>query len=120
MSRLSRLNPNFKAAFDGLKIANAILTKLAQTYNICDAYVFGSCAEGKNTENSDLDLLVVVPNGSDISRYYALVNTPFFSPVAVDWILITQDEFEKNREIGGVSRIAYLTGKKVWPDGSTK
>lgn len=120
MSRLSRLNPHFKPAFDGFKIANDLLEKLAKSKPIHEAYLFGSAAEGKNSVDSDLDLLIVIPDDAIIKDYYEIVNAPFYSPVAVDWIFTTKVEFEKNREIGGVSRVAFLTGKKVWPNGSTE
>lgn len=120
MSRLSRLNPHFKPAFDGFKIAKELLLKLSQSLEISEAYIFGSCAEGKNTENSDLDLLVIIPNESEVKEYYRIVNTPFFSPVAVDWIFVTKEEFLKNREVGGISRVAFITGKRVWSNGSAE
>lgn len=120
MSRLSRLNPHFKPAFDGFKIANDLLLKLSNAKTVSGAYLFGSAAEGRNSADSDLDLLVIIPNESSVKEYYETVNVPFFSPVAVDWIFITENEFSKNREIGGVSRVAFLTGKKVWPHGSAK
>lgn len=53
---------------------------------------------------------------SDPSDYYEFVNKPFFSTVAVDWIFKTKTEFELQVGEGGVSRIAFLTGKKVYPN----
>jgi predicted nucleotidyltransferase len=113
MSRLLRLNPNFKPAFDGVKQAKVLIAKLHSEIVIHECYLFGSSAEGKNTENSDLDILVVVANENDVKKSYAIVNKPFFSEIAVDWIIKSKDDFEAQKEIGGVCRIATLTGKRL-------
>lgn len=110
MSQISKLNPQFKAAFDGLKMAKELLQKITSKFVVNKAYLFGSAAVAKNTANSDLDMLIVVPDGSEIKEYYAYVNTAFFSPVAVDWIFLHQTEYEKMVDIGGVARIATITG----------
>jgi hypothetical protein len=67
-----------------------------------------------------LDLLVIIPDGVGAKEYYDAVNAPFYAPVAVDWIFLSNKEFTTNKEIGGVARMAFLTGKKVWPHGSTE
>lgn len=120
MSRLLKLNPHFQPAFSGLQVAKDLGSKLrkeslAEKKPILDIYLFGSAAEGKNTIHSDLDLLVVVPDNqqNDIKSYYSIVTKPHFSPYAVDWIFKTESEFNTNKEIGGVCRIAYLNGIKV-------
>lgn len=120
MSRLSRLNPHFEPAFDGFKLATELIQKLNQALPVLEAYLFGSCVEEKNTENSDIDLVVVIPDSRIAAEYYSVVNTPFFSGVAVDWIFITKQNFIRDRAVGGVSRVAYLTGKRIPIDDPTK
>ena len=46
-----------------LDIANAYLTAL-RTHGICfeSAWLFGSCARGGHTEDSDIDIAVVMPH----------------------------------------------------------
>ncbi|MEY4616591.1 MAG: hypothetical protein RJB66_1551 [Pseudomonadota bacterium] len=117
MSRIGRLNPHFKPAFDGLKIATALIEKILQTNTIIEAYLFGSAAEEKNTADSDLDILLVIPDGLSSKDYYKIVTTPFFSPIAVDWIIKNETDFKKECEIGGVAMIAKHQGKRLWPNG---
>lgn len=115
---LLTLDPNFKPAFDGVKIASELLVKVAAELPILKAYLFGSSAIGKNTKDSDLDLLIVVPDFADIKTYYNFVNTPFFSPVAVDWIIKTESDFTANQSLGGVSMVASQTGIEIKFNGS--
>ncbi len=117
MSRLRLLDPQFKPAFDGPAIARSLITQLSGKKTVLLAYLFGSAAQNKNTVDSDLDLLVIVPDGSEIKSYYEVVNSAFFSPVAVDWIFITESEFNKNSEIGGISMIAKQQGIGIKPHG---
>lgn len=107
---LLKLNPHFKPAFDGPKIAQELITQVADSLPLCSAFLFGSAAIGRNTANSDLDILLVVPDEYDIKKYYQFVNKPHFSPVAVDWIIKTASDFEKEKEIGGVAMVAAQTG----------
>jgi predicted nucleotidyltransferase len=80
-----------------------------------DVFLFGSAAEGKNTLDSDLDILVIVPDnyGQIIKDFYNIVTQPYFSPVAVDWIFKTKSEFDIQKEIGGISRIVFLNGMRI-------
>ncbi len=113
MASIQRLDPNFVQAFDGYKIAHDLIRKLVVQKPVLRAILFGSAAENRNTCNSDLDILVIVSDLSDLTAYYAFVNTPFFSPIAVDWIFKKESDFELEKDIGGVSRIASLTGKNI-------
>jgi len=107
---LLKLDPNFKPAFDGPFLAQELVDKLIMALPISAAYLFGSSAHKKNTLNSDLDILLIVPDNSDIKIYYKFINTPFFSKIAVDWIIKTVTEFEKDKFIGGIAMIALQTG----------
>jgi predicted nucleotidyltransferase len=113
MSRLLKLNPNFKPAFDGIHYAEVLVQKIRDQLELKEAYLFGSAAEKKNTANSDLDILIVVNSEADIKSCYRIVNTPFFSEIAVDWIVKTKVDFDTLKEIGGVCRVSFLTGKKI-------
>lgn len=113
VSQLLKLNPNFKPAFDGLKIANDLVLKLKTHVVINEAFLFGSASEGKNTIDSDIDLLIIVNDQDSITKAYHEVNQPFFSEIAVDWIIKTQTEFDEQKEIGGVCFIASKSGKRI-------
>lgn len=115
MSGLHRLNPKFQPAFDGPALAKGLIHKLRNQFAvpILEAYLFGSAAEGKNTVDSDLDLLIVLPDGYDLKSLYKIVYQPLFSPVATDWILISNSDFHLNKDIGGVSFVATRTGVNI-------
>ncbi len=121
MSRLHKLDPNFKPAFNGPELAHSLVQKLNEQGKnsgkpIEFAYLFGSASEGKNTVDSDLDILVIVLDNfaNDIPFYYSIVNQPFFSPVAVDWIFMSSSEFNLKKDTGGVARIAHINGMRIF------
>lgn len=120
MSRLLRLDPNFKPAFDGLKAAREVVEKLSGFAPVEAAYLFGSSAKGKNTTDSDLDIVVVIPDSQSLETYIKIVGRSHFSPVAVDWIFKTRSEFDRQLVEGGISRLAQLDGVKVYPYDSNK
>ncbi len=91
---LLKLDPDFKPAFNGPLLAQDLIYKISKEFTILKAYLFGSSALAKNTNDSDLDILLVVPDHVDTKSYYKFVNTPFFSTVAVDWIIKTETDFE--------------------------
>lgn len=113
MSNLLKLDPDFKPAFDGELIASDLVNKLSSAMTVDRALLFGSSSKGKNTANSDLDILVVVPDGVDIKKYFKFVTAPHFSPVAVDWIFKSASDYTKEKDIGGVSMIATIEGKEL-------
>lgn len=115
---LLKLNPNFEPAFDGPSLAKSLISKIADVMPVTKAYLFGSAASGRNTADSDLDILLIVPDGVETKKYYQFVNTPHFSPIAVDWIIKSVSDFEKDRELGGIAMIAAQTGIELKAHGS--
>jgi len=65
---LLTLDPDFKCAFDGPKKAQDLFSKVFELMEVENGYLFGSAVEGRNTENSDLDILLVVPDGTDLKK----------------------------------------------------
>ena len=78
--------------------------------------LFGSAARGDLHEDSDIDLLVVVPNGTHRretaqSIYRNMVGLDF----AADIVVVTEDDVEKYRDAEGwVIREALAEGKLVY------
>ncbi|HEY8270722.1 MAG TPA: nucleotidyltransferase domain-containing protein, partial [Pseudobdellovibrionaceae bacterium] len=107
MSSLSKLNRNRTPPFDGIKKASELVHKLASEMALHQAYLFGSAANNEHTLDSDLDILVVVESTSDIAKLYKIVQRPFFSSVAVDWIVKSRAEFSKMKDVGGVCFVAF-------------
>jgi len=113
---LLKLNPNFKPAFDGVVEATALVQKTAKDAKVLKAYLFGSSASGKNTDDSDLDILVIIPDLASETDYYKIVNQPFYSDRAVDWIFKKETDFNLQKTIGGVCLVAYQTGVVIYND----
>ncbi len=71
--------------------------RLIQTYNPIAIYLFGSYAWGTPTEDSDLDLLIVIDTSHE--KTYARPRhgqqALFGLGIAKDMIVYTKDEFEK-------------------------
>jgi len=79
------------------EIIEEVKKRLIKTYNPIAIYIFGSYAWGTPTEDSDLDLLIVI-NQSDEKSY----NRPrpgqralFGLGISKDMIIYTKEEFEK-------------------------
>jgi hypothetical protein len=115
MSNLLKLDPNFKANFNGPLLASQLVTKIKNQRPIAHAFLFGSASEGRNTQNSDLDILLVVPDSENVKDYYSIVQQPFFSPVSTDWIILTMAEFVQQRNVGGVAFVAFHHGAEIKP-----
>ena len=90
-----------------------VVSRLVETYDPLEIYLFGSYAWGNPTEDSDLDLLIVVDHSNQKRRkrvssgYLAL----FGLQISKDIIVYTKDEFDE--------RIANETslGYKIKHDG---
>lgn len=77
-----------------------VVHRLVDAYHPMEIYLFGSYAWGKPTEDSDLDLLVVVEN-SNQKRYERPVRgllALFGLNISKDLIVSTKEEFSKNSE----------------------
>lgn len=80
------------------KTINEVIRRLVDVYHPIEIYLFGSYAWGHPTDDSDLDLLVVVEK-SDQKRYERSVSgllALFGLNISKDLIVSTRDEFSKN------------------------
>ncbi len=118
MSSLLKLNRKRTPPYDGIKMASELVQKLESEIALYQVYLFGSAATNEHTLDSDLDLLVIVDDTSDIKKVYKIVQRPFFSSVAVDWIVKSKAEFSKMKDIGGVCFVAFHQGKEINLNGS--
>jgi len=79
------------------EIIEEVKKRLVKTYDPIAIYIFGSYAWGTPTEDSDLDLLIVI-NQSDeksYSRPRPGQRALFGLGIAKDMIVYTKEEFEK-------------------------
>lgn len=74
-----------------------VKNRLVKTYNPIAIYLFGSYAWGSPTEDSDLDLLIVVDKSNERSfdRPRPGQRALFGLGISKDMIVYTKDEFEK-------------------------
>jgi predicted nucleotidyltransferase len=79
------------------EIIEEVKNRLIKTYNPLEIYLFGSYAWGTPTDESDLDLLIVVEH-SDLKRHqrsYAASDALFDMMIPKDVIVYTKEEFNK-------------------------
>ena len=78
--------------------------------------LFGSHAKGDATDNSDLDLLVVMPvEGSRRQKANEIDLALADRTVPIDVVVVTPDQFERQRDIiGTIVREAVREGKTVY------
>jgi predicted nucleotidyltransferase len=90
-----------------------VKNRLITTYNPIAIYLFGSYAWGTPTEDSDLDLLVVIDTSDEKSyeRTRAGQRALFGLGISKDLIVYTKDEFER------ISQDSTTLGSKIKKDG---
>ncbi|KKP26110.1 MAG: polymerase, beta domain protein region protein [candidate division TM6 bacterium GW2011_GWE2_31_21] len=92
-------------------VIEEVKDRLVKTYNPIAIYIFGSYAWGYPSEDSDLDLLIIVDKSDEksykrpISGYKALRGLD----ISKDIIIFTKEEFE--RAANDVSTLGYKIKK---------
>ncbi len=96
-------------------IRNAV-GKLAVEFDPERIILFGSQARGDADSHSDVDLLVITPlRGNRRAMMVAMDRTLRGSGFARDIIILTPDEFERDKEIPGtVARPAWKEGVTLY------
>ncbi|MGE4345346.1 MAG: nucleotidyltransferase domain-containing protein [Geoalkalibacter sp.] len=96
-------------------IRNAV-GKLAVEFDPERIILFGSQARGDADLQSDVDLLVITPlRGNRRAMMVAMDRTLRGSGIARDIIILTPDEFERDKEIPGtVARPAWKEGVTLY------
>ena len=82
------------------KTIEEVKNRLVKTYNPVAIYLFGSYAWGSPTEDSDLDLLIVVDKSKEKSfaRARAGHKALFGVGISKDIVIYTKEEFDKVSE----------------------
>lgn len=90
-----------------------VKNRLVKAYNPRVIYLFGSYAWGRPTEDSDLDLLIVVDESEERSfdRVRLGQRVLFGLGISKDMMVYTKDEFEKNAK--NITTLCY----KIKRDG---
>jgi uncharacterized protein len=95
------------------KILEEVKNRLIKTYNPRIIYLFGSYAWGTPTEESDLDLLIVIDKSEEKSYKRTLIgyDALFGLGISKDLIVFTKEEFEKRAN--DITTLSY----KIKKDG---
>ncbi len=88
-----------------------ITKQISTTVKPLAIYSFGSASEGKATDQSDFDFLIVLDDSVSVqdSRLTLRPYLPL-SQFPVDIIWKKKSDFIKQREIGGISMVAWEDG----------
>lgn len=98
-------------------IIEEVKNRLVKVYNPLEIYLFGSYAWGTPTEESDLDLLIIIEKSDEKShkRGKAGFEALWGLCIAKDLMVYTKEEFEKQSR--DESSLAYKTlkyGKMIY------
>ncbi len=99
-----------------LGLLSSVVKAIAQEFNPLRIILFGSYARGEATDDSDLDLLVVLPR-VDSKRQMAIEMRRALKNLSVpkDIIVTTPDEIElRGNLVGTVLRAALKEGRVVY------
>ena len=84
-------------------------------------FVFGSAASGAMHAGSDLDLLVILFDGSDVrAAERAILGRPPPHFVPMDLLVYDESTFERRAQIGGVCFIVKKEGKLIFSQESAE
>jgi predicted nucleotidyltransferase len=98
------------------QIINETIRRILTVVQAKRIFVFGSAARGTMHENSDIDLMVVVPSGVHRRKtsqqiYRNLIGVGF----AADIVVVTEDDVEKYRETEGlIIGVVLREGKLIY------
>jgi predicted nucleotidyltransferase len=79
----------------------------------CRVYLFGSALSEHFNSDSDIDLLVVVDDATDLKGAQQRIYSRRRSNFPIDFIIKSTADFLKMREIGGVCFEAYHHGREL-------
>ncbi len=98
------------------EIINEVINRLARDFQPQRIILFGSQARGTADEKSDMDILVVCPfRGNRRQLMVAMDRALKGLPIARDIMVLTPEEFERDRQIPGtVARPAWKEGKVLY------
>ena len=97
-------------------IITTMIERIVGRFRPSRVVLFGSCARGNANEWSDVDLLVVLPNGTDRRHAAVEIHRALGDlPAAKDIVVTTPEEITRRGHIdGSVLRAALREGKSVY------
>lgn len=103
------------------ELLNEITRRLVATYNPVEIYLFGSHARGNATDDSDVDLAIVVdkiaaPRHKELARGHLAL---FDVEVSKDLLLYQKNDFDRLKaECTSFAYQIVKTGKKIYDQAS--
>lgn len=93
-----------------------IVKRVVDRFHPLRIILFGSAARGEAGKNSDIDLLVVMPEGTSRRATAARLHMEMFGiPVAVDFLVATPSDLEKHKEnVGLIYRTILNEGRELY------
>jgi uncharacterized protein len=97
-------------------VLQEIVRRVVEAFHPLRIILFGSAARGESKPDSDVDILVVMPNGTKrLETTQALHLGLFGIPVSVDFLVATPADLEKHREnIGLIYKTILREGKELY------
>ena len=102
------------------QILRQAIQRIVDGFRPTQIILFGSQARGTADERSDVDLLVICPtNGRKRDLMVAMDRALWGIGIARDIIVLTPEEFERDRHIPGtVARPAWLEGRVLYDNAA--
>jgi len=93
-----------------------IVQRIVDVFHPLRIILFGSAARGETDKDSDIDLLVVMPEGTPrLATAEKLHMRMFGIPAAIDFLVATPSDLERNRDnIGLVYRTILKEGRELY------
>ncbi len=93
-----------------------LVRRIVETVHPLRIIAFGSAARGELGPDSDVDVLVVMPDGTHRLRTMQLLHTKLFGiALAVDVLVATPTDLDRHRHnIGWIYRTILEEGKEVY------
>ena len=105
-----RTTPPTQADFESL------VDRIKRVTTPCRVVLFGSCARGQFGRDSDIDLLVVVPDGTDVNRATTAIYRELRGfGYGVDVVCVTETGLRLNADVPGlIYREALRDGRELY------
>jgi uncharacterized protein len=94
----------------------AILHRVVEAVHPLRVVLFGSAARGEMTPDSDVDLLVVMPNGVHRRHTMEYLHTQLSGlPLPVEIVVATPDDLDRyGQSVGLIYRTALAEGRELY------
>jgi predicted nucleotidyltransferase len=95
---------------------NQLVDRIVETVHPLRIILFGSAARGELGPDSDVDVLVVMPEGTHRGDTAGFLHTKLFGiPLAVDVLVATPGDLERYRDnVGLIYRTVLREGKEIY------